>query len=365
MSLYVRIRKNLGRFDLDVEFQVEREKLSILGESGCGKSLTLKCIAGIETPDEGLIVLNGRVLYDSSKRINLSPQARKAGYLFQNFALFPNMTVKDNIAICIPKSRNNRDQVLSELIRIFKLCDLEQSYPSQLSGGQQQRVALARIFTLDPEILMLDEPFSALDSHLKWQLELELMDILDRFNKPVLFVSHNRDEVFRICDRVAVFSSGRIDGISEKHDLFNQPKTLEAAMLTGCKNLSRAIKLGDYRLYAVDWGIELETADEVPERILSIGIRAHAFRRSDDDQDQNRMHCAVNRVVESPFSTLVVFNSITRSFEATEHPAFLSNRLRWEFEKPIGRTGSEQGFPASGYREFHLSLPPDQLLLLT
>ena len=165
MSLYVDIEKHLPGFHLRTSFEAGNEILSILGASGCGKSLTLKCIAGIETPDRGRIVLDGRVLFDSQKRINLPVRDRKIGYLFQTYALFPHMTVRENIA-CGLTSRDR--SFVGSWVEKFYLSGLEDHYPSQLSGGQQQRTALARMLASRPSLIMLDEPFSALDDYLKW-----------------------------------------------------------------------------------------------------------------------------------------------------------------------------------------------------
>ena len=204
MSLYVDIEKHLPEFHLKTSFEAGNEMLSILGASGCGKSLTLKCIAGIETPDRGRIVLNGRVLFDSQKRINLPARDRKVGYLFQNYALFPHMTVRENIACGLP----SRDRSFTDSwIEKFYLSGLGDHYPSQLSGGQQQRTALARMLASAPSLIMLDEPFSALDDYLKWQMEQELMHIIRDFPGTALFVSHNRDEVYRMSDRIAVMGN--------------------------------------------------------------------------------------------------------------------------------------------------------------
>ena len=169
MSLVVDIRKSLGDFRLDVSFTAEDGVMGILGPSGCGKSMTLRCIAGVEKPDEGRIELDGVTLFDSARGINLRPQRRRVGYLFQNYALFPNMTVRQNILCGLrhEKDRAKREQLMSEYIELMQLGGLEGHYPSQLSGGQQQRVALVRILVNRPRLLMLDEPFSALDSHLR------------------------------------------------------------------------------------------------------------------------------------------------------------------------------------------------------
>ena len=151
--------------------------------------MTLKCIAGIEKPDRGTITLDGRVLFDSEKHINLTPQQRRVGYPFQQYALFPNMTAAQNI-LCVIRtgSRTEKKETLAALLRTFRLEGFEKKLPAQLSGGQQQRVALARILASEPQAILLDEPFSALDSYLKW--ELELGDLLGAFDGPILWVSH-------------------------------------------------------------------------------------------------------------------------------------------------------------------------------
>ena len=151
--------------------------------------MTLKCIAGIEKPDRGTIMLDGRVLFDSEKHINLTPQQRRVGYPFQQYALFPNMTAAQNI-LCVIRtgSRTEKKETLAALLRTFRLEGLEKKLPAQLSGGQQQRVALARILASEPQAILLDEPFSALDSYLKW--ELELGELLGAFDGPILWVSH-------------------------------------------------------------------------------------------------------------------------------------------------------------------------------
>ena len=212
MSLEVAIKKRFSGFQLDVSFSAEDETLGFLGASGCGKSLTMRCIAGIEKPDEGRIVVNDRVFFDSDARINLTPQERKTALLFQSYMLFPNLTVAENVAAGIGKDVSKTDRkaiVLSELKR-FGLQGFENRYPAQLSGGQQQRVALARMLAAKPGILMLDEPFSALDAHLKGVLEQNLVSLFDAYDGTILYVSHDIDEALRFCDRIAVVEDGRI-----------------------------------------------------------------------------------------------------------------------------------------------------------
>jgi molybdate transport system ATP-binding protein len=307
LSVHVDIKKSFPDFNLNVKFEAENEILALLGASGCGKSMTLKCIAGIEKPDEGQIVLDGLVLFDSEKGINLSPQKRKTGYLFQHYALFPNMTVAENIAAGIQLPKREKDAIIKEKIQMFHLDGLEGRYPSQISGGQQQRVALARILASEPKILMLDEPFSALDSYLRWQMEQEISCVLEKFGGTTLFVSHNRDEVYRICNKIAVMSHGNLEAISEKWALFNNPQTLAAALLTGCKNISHAKKRTDYSLEASDWNVTFQTEEKVPDNLSYVGVRAHYFVPSYDESEPNTLKGSIQRVIEDTFSTIIMY----------------------------------------------------------
>ena len=274
MSLKVNIKKRLGNFNLDVAFETERGVFAILGASGCGKSMTLKCIAGIETPDEGRIELNSGVLYDSAKKINLTPQKRRVGYMFQDYALFPNMTVEQNIKAGMGK--HPEEEKVRSYINRFRLEGMEKHYPAQLSGGQKQRVAMARMIASEPDILLLDEPFSALDSYLKWELEQEMRDMLAEVQKPVLFVSHNRDEVYRLCSMVSCIDHGKMEVIEKTKEFFHNPKTKTAAVLSGCKNISAAEIVDNNHIKALGWGITL-CVSEIPEETKAVGIRAHSF----------------------------------------------------------------------------------------
>ena len=308
MSLSVDIKKDFGEFKLDVSFEVEREILALLGASGCGKSMTLKCIAGIESPDEGRIVLGNRVLFDSGKKINFTPQQRRVGYLFQQYALFPNMTLAQNIAAGVrSRGRAEKKAAVEEKIRMLQLEGLENKRPHQLSGGQQQRVALARILVNEPELILLDEPLSALDSYLKWQLELELADTLASFGGTTLFVSHNRDEVYRLCDSVCVLTDGRSDKKESVRELFDSPSTLSACLLSGCKNFSHIRKLEEGRVEALDWGTELDLHRPVPEAITHLGIRAHYIDLA-SAPGENTLLCTVDRVIDDVFFTVVMLD---------------------------------------------------------
>ena len=305
MELRVDIEKKLRNFTLRAEFMVRDEVFALLGASGCGKSMTLKCIAGIEKPDKGRIVLNGRVLFDSEAGINLKPQARKIGYLFQNYALFPNMTIAENIAFVASGDKAEKKRKVQANLDRFKLLELAKAYPSELSGGQQQRAAIARVLAADVELLLLDEPFSALDSYLKWQLEMELGDVLTNYDGAALLVSHDRGEVYRLADRIAVLSQGKMEAVHTKQDLFTNPATLAATLLTGCKNISAAKKIGPDRIMATDWQLELQVAGEVSDAVQFAGIRAH-YMEVAAGPGENTFVMDVIRVVEDVFSYLIM-----------------------------------------------------------
>ncbi len=277
MSIKVQIQRKLDSFLLDISFQSECRRIGILGASGCGKSMTLKSIAGIETPDQGHIEAEGRTLFDWADRINLKPQKRNVGYLFQNYALFPTMTVEKNIAAGLKGSRQENEVRVREMVKKFQLQGLEKRLPGQLSGGQQQRVALARIMAYEPDVILLDEPFSALDMYLKDRLQQELMDMLADYRGTVIMVSHNRDELYRFSEELLIIDQGHIAAAGETKELFRNPVSREAARLTGCKNFSRARRVDAHTVEAEDWGITLHAKGEIPEDVQWLGYRAHDF----------------------------------------------------------------------------------------
>lgn len=305
MSLQINIQKSYKDFKLDVNLQGDTEVIGILGNSGCGKSLTLKCIAGIETPDAGSIIINGRTVFDSKKGINLPPQQRQVGYLFQNYALFPTMTVWDNIASVIKKPKSEKLALVTQIIKSFELESIKNLYPGQISGGQQQRVALGRMLVSDPTILLLDEPFSALDTNLKWTVEQEIASVLENFSGTTIFVSHDRAEAYRLSNKIAIMDSGKIECVGSRQEVFDSPKTLAAALLTGCKNISNAKKLGQFEVEALDWGITLQVKTPVPDSIKHIAIRSHHLKIIDvadkNEKQENIFTCKPRKIVNDPF----------------------------------------------------------------
>ena len=306
MSLFVNIRKKLGDFYLDIRFETDGDVLGLLGASGSGKSMTLKCIAGIEKPDEGKIILDGVTLFDSEKRINLPPQKRKVGYLFQNYALFPNMNVRQNILCGLHRETDKavKEHALAEILEMTGLKECEKQRPHELSGGQQQRVALARILVGSPNLLMLDEPFSALDSQLRARLQIELSRLLKSFGKSVLLVTHNRTEAYRICRQIALVADGKILIQKNTKELFADPEIREAAIMTGCKNIMDAEKTGEFELFVPAWGIHLTTALPLRDKPVAVGIRAHYFDAATSD---NCYPVRFVEMTEEPFENILQF----------------------------------------------------------
>lgn len=238
--LQVKIKKRLPGFSLDVSFEMNNEVLSIMGGSGSGKTMTLMSIAGLMEPDEGVIILNGRTLFESNggRKINLMPQERKIGIVFQNYALFPHMTVSDNISFGIRHlSHKEREERVKYWLDATNMKGLELHFPRQLSGGQQQRVALARALATEPEALLLDEPLSALDSKIKKQIMKELNYIQKVYNGDVIYVTHDLTEAYRICSKLAVYEYGKILQYGRKEELINSPQSKEVACLTGISNI--------------------------------------------------------------------------------------------------------------------------------
>lgn len=307
MALSVDIRKKLGSFHLDVRFEAEQgTPLALLGASGCGKSVTLRCIAGILKPDEGRITLDGTVLYDSAAGIDLPPQRRRVGYLFQQYALFPNMTVRQNIAAAVP-NRQERNVQTVELLRRFRLEEVASQRPWQLSGGQQQRCALARILASAPRAILLDEPFSALDGYLQDQLEVELAQTLEQFSGPVVWVSHDRGEVFRNCPQVCVMDRGTSQPVTSLEALFRSPGTEAAARLSGCQTCVRAVPDRDdvFDIFLPEWGLSLSCGRSVPPETRSVGIRAQYVRPAAPGE-KNAFACVIVRQIRDETTDMIL-----------------------------------------------------------
>lgn len=348
MSICINIEKNFKGFSLKTKFDTQSPSTGILGASGSGKSMTLRCIAGIETPDRGKIVVNGKTLFDSEKKINLKPQERHVGYLFQNYALFPTMTVYENISCGFRGEKKLRDEKVRDFISRYHLEGLEKRVPSQLSGGQQQRVALARMMIGEPEVILLDEPFSALDGFLKDVLQRDMQDFLQEYQGDMLMVTHSRDEAFRFCRELMLLKEGKTLTFGKTRDLFEQPGLVEAARLTGCKNFSRIEKLGSRYLFALDWGISLRTEKEIPEEVSYVAIRGHWIQGRDTD-GENCIPFQPAEYVENTFEHQYLVQTPGMDKDTV---------LWWMRPRNSFRETEERQLPE------YLHLPPEHLMLL-
>jgi len=214
---------SLGKFVLEIDFTIqENEFIAIYGKSGSGKTTILRMIAGLEKPEEGIITFKDTVYFDSKKKIHLPPQKRNVGFVFQNYALFPHMTVLENLEYA---AENHRKKQIEELLELLDLYQLKDRYPNALSGGQQQRVALARALVRNPKILLLDEPLSALDPFTRTRLQEEIKKIHKYYQLTTILVSHDKPEVFKLSDRVLILEDGKICNVGKPHEVFLNRRT--------------------------------------------------------------------------------------------------------------------------------------------
>jgi molybdate transport system ATP-binding protein len=236
MGVSVNLKKNINGFHLDVAWEIGNQLTVLFGYSGAGKTITLQMIAGLLIPDDGFVRIGGTTMFDSAKRINMPSQKRRLGYVFQDLALFPHMTALDNILFgSNSMGKSERRERASEMIGAFHLEGLEKKYPAELSGGQKQRVAFARALIRRPDILLLDEPFSALDNPLRIEMRRFLKEIKNRFNVPVVLVTHDVTEACTVADTLIVYSKGKVLQIGTPKDVFENPRGTEVAMLVSTK----------------------------------------------------------------------------------------------------------------------------------
>jgi molybdate transport system permease protein len=323
VTLEVQIEKKLAEFTLDVAFSATETPLSILGASGAGKSMLLRCIAGLEKPGRGRITLNERVLFDSSQRVGIPARERRIGMLFQHYALFPHRTVAQNIAFGLQDfPREEQSARTTSLVTRTHLMGLENRYPRELSGGEQQRTALARALAIQPEALLLDEPLSALDTHLRGQVEAQLQETFATYRRPALLVTHNMEEAYRLGEQLLVLARGRVSAFGAKQEIFRRPPSSEVARLTGCKNISRAHPNADGTVEALDWACRLRLAQAPTRPPNYIGIRAHHidFPESAGEavQEPNVLPCWLVRTSETPFRITLLLSLNPQRAEAGE-----------------------------------------------
>lgn len=348
MAIRLQIEKKLEGFQLEVSLNSEGRRIGILGASGCGKSMTLKSIAGIEKPDSGFILVDDVTLYDSDRHFSLKTQKRRVGYLFQNYALFPTMTVWENIGAGVPGKRKEKEKTIEGMLEKFQLKGLEKRFPAELSGGQQQRVALARIMAYEPEVILLDEPFSALDGFLKDKLQQEIQEILADYKGTVILVSHSRDEIYRFSEELLILHEGKSICQGKTKELFENPQWKEAARLTGCKNIVKAEKTEEHKLWIPEWKTELLIEREIPEDIAYIGFRAHDFIPVWGERCKNSIPVQPKSIAELPFERKYFLEAQSTSGE----------EICWFVQREKWPLFEEKGLPD------WLLLPEEKILLL-
>jgi molybdate transport system permease protein len=352
-KLDIDVQKTLETFDLEVRFCAGRGAAGLLGASGAGKSMTLRMIAGVVEPDRGRIVLNGRVLYDSATGCNITAARRKIGVVFQDYALFPQMTVAENVGfgLCALPARERQSRVRDHLERMH-IAELADRYPAEISGGQRQRVAIARCMAIEPDALLFDEPFAALDPHLRRQMEEQLRETLSVYKGSVIFVSHDMEEAFRFCTDLLVLDRGRVIACGPKYQLFDQPQTVAAARLTGCKNIVPARRIADDRIAVDAWDCELQTAMPVPDALTHVGLRSHQIEFHPAGEAENTFLCWLVSTSEAPHEMTLYLR--LHKMPLADDPS----HLQADVPKETWRALSAQPQP------WRVRLNPDRLLLL-
>ncbi len=343
MPLSVAIEKRLAEFTLGVEFAAVDRPLSILGASGAGKTMLLRCIAGLEKPERGRIVLNDRVLFDSDSGVDLPARERAVGMLFQNYALFPHRSVAENVAFGMADvTATEREEQTRALSAQMQIETIGNRYPKELSGGEQQRVALARALATRPQGLLLDEPLSALDTHLRSRISLLLQETFAAYRRPALMVTHNIEEAYRMSEELLVLQRGQVASLGRKEEIFRRPASAEVARLTGCKNISRVQANGDGSFFATDWGIQLRGARAANAATRFAGIRAHHVVRMPIKEDrasrENVVPCWLANIAETPFGMTVFLR--TRETERARDEIEL--QAEWTKEEWTRVRGEEQ-----------------------
>ena len=352
-SLEIDVERELEAFTLAVSLKAEKGAVGLLGPSGAGKSMTLRMISGVSTPDRGHIVLNGRVLFDSATGINIAAAQRKIGVVFQDYALFPHLTVAQNIGFGLQSlGKEERRRRIEQQLSSMHIAELANRYPREISGGQRQRVAIARCLAIQPDALLLDEPFAALDPHLRRQTEEQLRETLANFNGAVVFVTHDMEEAFRFCTDLLVLDHGAIIATGPKHELFERPRTVAAARLTGCKNISPARNLAPDRISVEAWQCELSTTAPVPKAVTHVGYRSHQIVFHPDASAANTFPCWLVSTSEAPHEMTLYLRLHNKPLQ-DEPP-----HLQADIPKDVWRALQLQPQP------WQIRLEPARLLLL-
>ncbi len=305
--LKAQFKLRLESFPLEIGFELPAGSvLALFGPSGCGKSMTLRSLAGLVRPHEGFITIDEEIFYDSSQKRFIPARRRRIGFLFQDYALFPHLTVEKNIGFGLKHlTKNAKAHKVHSIMERMRLKGLENRYPDQLSGGQRQRVALARTLVTDPGLLLLDEPFSALDRQVQKKLEKEVLDIRDAFSGTIILVTHSLDEAYRLCSHIAIMENGRILQLGSRDDILHKPLNRTVARLTGTENIFDAVVVEREGQKAVVYVKELECRLSVPNELgsenISLGIRPSQIKvfASDEFSLELGENLLSGRVVQS------------------------------------------------------------------
>ena len=352
-GLEMSVEKRLENFDLKVDLQAIKGAVGLLGASGAGKTMTLRMIAGIVRPDRGRIVLNGRVLFDGATGQNVAAARRRVGVVFQDYALFPHLSVAENVGFGLSSlPRAERRSRVGAYLQRMHIAELADRYPAEISGGQRQRTAIARCLAIEPDALLFDEPFAALDPHLRRQMEEQLRETLAEYSGAVIFVTHDMEEAFRFCTDLLVLDSGRVIARGPKHQLFERPRTVVAARLTGCKNIVFARPVGGYRIAVDAWECELETAEPVLGGLTHLGMRSHQVRFGAESRGENTFPCWLVNTSEAPHE-MTLYLRLHSQPQPGDKP-----HLQADVPKDLWRTLSVQAQP------WTIQLAPERLLLL-
>ena len=352
-ALEVDLERTLDNFTLRIALDARKGAAGLLGPSGSGKSMTLRMIAGVSTPDRGRIVLNGRVLFDSAEKRNIPAAGRRIGVVFQDYALFPHLTVAENVGFGLVRMpKNERRARIWTQLESMGIGELANRYPRQISGGQRQRVAIARCMAMEPDALLLDEPFAALDPHLRRRTEEQLRETLSGFEGAVVFVTHDMEEAFRFCAELQVLDNGRVIASGPKHQLFERPRTVAAARLTGCKNIVSGRRVGNDCVEVEGWECRLRTRAEVPEALTHVGFRSHQMTFQKPADAENTFPCWLVNSSEAPHE-MTLYLRLHAEPSAGQAP-----HLQADVGKDLWRELAAQAQP------WRITLDPARILLL-
>ena len=346
MKLRVDIIKDVGASRLDARMEAESgAALALLGDYQSGKSVILRCVAGLDEPDEGRVLLDGEPLFDSSRHLNLPPQQRRIGYLIPGGGLFPNMTVRENIAAV--SVRAERQRVTEEALQRFRLADLADRRPAQISDPERWRVVLARLAAFHPAAVLLDEPFVGLDEFRRFEMEQETAAFLADFDGPVIWATHDRGEAYRNCPYICPLENGVSQEIMSAERLITRPETESAARLSGCENIVTAIPRHN-AVFLPEWGVTLRSAYPIPPLLKRVGIRARQVRVAEPDL-VNAFAASVVRVMEDISATVVILRPDGAALDAP--------LLRMEMDRNAWRAIPDR-------RSLTISIGPQDVLLL-